>query len=115
MHATVYRHTEMTANVAVLCSGDKPTRVGHDSPQTATLGQVLVAANAIRNLGFGLVVGGVIAAGVYYAFVISPEETVHSPAYYLGLAVVLGVSIALLLGMILSVVTLARLDDSGHS
>lgn len=68
----------------------------------------------MRNLGFGLVVGGVIAAGVYYVFVISPEETIHQPAYYLGLAVVLGVSIALMIAIVLSVVTLARLDVTGH-
>ena len=68
----------------------------------------------MRNLGFGLVVGGVIAAGVYSVFVISPEETIHQPAYYLGLAVVLGVSIALMIAIVLSVVTLARLDVTGH-
>lgn len=101
-------------SVAVLTPADEAVAVAADTNGSAGLGEVLVAANAARNLGFGLVVGGVIAAGVYYAYVLSPEETLYAPSYYLGLAVVLGVSIALLLGIVLSVLTLVRLDTESH-
>lgn len=80
------------------------------------LRRLLEAARAGPNFAFGLVVGSVVAAGLYYARVISPEETVASPLYYVGLAVVLGLSIALLLAFVLSVVTLYKRGQAaaGH-
>lgn len=69
---------------------------------------LLSATRAGRNFAFGLVVGAVITAGIYYAQVISPDETVADASYYLVLGVVLGLSIALLLAIVLSVITLYR-------
>lgn len=72
------------------------------------LAGLLDRGHAVRNFGFGLVVGLVIAVGVYYAFVISPEETVHDPNYYLLLGGVLGVSIAIVITVVVTVGALWR-------
>lgn len=64
---------------------------------------LLASGHAVRNLGFGLVVGLVVSLGTYYAFVISPEETVHEPIYYVGLGAVLGLSIAVVVAIVLTV------------
>ena len=77
------------------------------------LRRLLEAARAGRNFAFGLVVGLVVAAGLFYARVLSPAETVADPLYYVVLAAVLGLSIALLLAVVLSAVTLYRLGTDG--
>lgn len=81
------------------------------SPDDA-LRSLLEAGRARRNFAFGLVVGTVVAAGLYYARVISPAETVANPAYYVVLAFVLGLSVALLIAIVLSVVTIYRRGQS---
>lgn len=76
---------------------------------------LLATVAATRNFGFGLVVGAVLAAGVYYAYIHSPGQSPLDEPQYLGLALVLGVSVALLLGIVLSVATLIRRgSDDGH-
>lgn len=83
-------------------------------PTHGGLAGVLHHANASRNLAFGAVVGAVVAIGIYYAYVLAPEETLYDPTWYLALAVVLGVSLALLIGGVLSVLTLYRSGTEDH-
>lgn len=87
-----------------------------ERPPADGLASLLAAGRAGRNLGFGLVVGAVVAAGLYYTRVIAPAQTVADPAFYLALGAVLGLSIAFLLAIVLSVVTLYRRAQSapGH-
>ncbi|MFP4590624.1 MAG: hypothetical protein ACLFM8_04065 [Halobacteriales archaeon] len=76
--------------------------------EASALVPLLRRGHAVRNLGFGLTVGAVVATGVYYAFVISPEETVHDPRYYVGLGVVLGVSLGVVIAVVMTVGALWR-------
>lgn len=69
---------------------------------------MLAAGHARRNFVFGLIVGAVVAAALYYAQVISHAGTRADPAYYVVLGVVLGLSIALLLAFVLTAVTLYK-------
>lgn len=83
---------------------------------TAELSALLDAGRARRNLAFGLVVGAVVAAGSYYTQVIAPAETTADPLFYIVLAAVLGLSIAMLLAAVLTTVTLYKRGRSatGH-
>lgn len=86
-----------------------------DAVDNPGLAGLLDKGHAARNFGFGLVVGLVVAVGVYYAFVISPEETVHDPTYYVLLGAVLGLSIAVVIALVMTVGALWRAaHDAPH-
>lgn len=70
----------------------------------------LYAVEAGRNLGFGLVVGAVLTAGVYYAYVYSPDELAQSELYYISMGVLAGLVVAISLAVVLSLVRYVRLD-----
>lgn len=91
--------------------GESPVVTGDDSA-LGGLTALAAAANAGRNFGFGAIVGVVLAIGIYYAYVISPDEVLHSEAYYLALAVVFGLAIMVLVGLVLSVATLVRAEEA---
>ncbi len=98
----------------VLPPGAKSAVVTGDDSAHGGLTALAAAANTRRNFGFGAIVGMVLAIGIYYAYVISPDEVLHSEAYYLALAVVFGLAVTVLVGLVLSVVTLVRAGD-GHA
>lgn len=87
-----------------------------DTDDRSSVQEVAAVTNAWRNLGFGLVVGTLVAVGIFYAYVLSPDHPpLYDPSFYVALAVVLGVSIAVLLGLILSLATLVRrANKSAH-